>query len=57
VYCACPHEISAAILAERLRAAGYRQTWALAGGFDEWKRLHGSESPTQAANGDQAAAG
>ncbi len=36
VYCACPHEISAAILAERLRAAGYQKTWALAGGFDEW---------------------
>ena len=58
VYCACPHEISAAILAERLRAAGYQKTWALAGGFDEWKRLHGTEFPppaTQAAN--DAAAG
>lgn len=42
VYCACPHEVSAAILAERLRAAGYERTWALAGGFDEWKRLHGN---------------
>lgn len=46
VYCACPHEVSAAILAERLRAAGYERTWALAGGFDEWKRLHGNgDSP------------
>jgi len=39
VYCACPNEMSAAVLAERLRAAGYPNTWALAGGFDEWKRL------------------
>ncbi|WER49697.1 DedA family protein/thiosulfate sulfurtransferase GlpE [Cupriavidus sp. WKF15] len=58
VYCACPHEISAAILAERLRAAGYRQTWALAGGFDEWKRLHGTESPPHAEEAaNDAAAG
>lgn len=56
VYCACPHEISAAILAERLRAAGYRQTWALAGGFDEWKRLHGgAESPPHAVQAADAA--
>ncbi len=39
VYCACPHEMSAAVLAERLRTAGYPNTYALAGGFDEWKRL------------------
>lgn len=56
VYCACPHEMSAAVLAERLRTAGYANTWALAGGFDEWKRLQGvlventaPDSPTQAA--------
>jgi rhodanese-related sulfurtransferase len=42
VYCACPHEMSAAVLAERLRTAGYPNTWALAGGFDEWKRLQGT---------------
>lgn len=39
IYCACPNEMSAALLAERLRAAGYPNTWALAGGFDAWKRL------------------
>lgn len=44
VYCACPHEMSAAVLAERLRTAGYANTWALAGGFDEWKRLQGALS-------------
>jgi len=53
IYCACPNEVSAAILAERLIAAGYVSTWALAGGFDEWKRLHGEataqEAPRQAA--------
>jgi len=58
VYCACPHEMSAAVLAERLRSAGYPNTWALAGGFDEWKRLQGAlnphattaaDAPTQAA--------
>ncbi|CAJ94938.1 Rhodanese-related sulfurtransferase [Cupriavidus necator] len=50
VYCACPNELSAALLAERLRVAGYPKTWALAGGFDEWKRRHGGTAPTEAAN-------
>ena len=56
VYCACPHEVSAAVLAERLKAAGYANTWALAGGFDEWKRLHGEASQAAATEGDAAAA-
>jgi rhodanese-related sulfurtransferase len=34
VYCACPNEVSAAILVERLRAAGFENTWALQGGYD-----------------------
>lgn len=38
VYCACPNEVSAARLAARLRAAGYRNTWALLGGYEEWQR-------------------
>jgi len=38
VYCACPNEISAARLAARLRAAGYRNIWALQGGYDAWER-------------------
>ncbi|VCU68539.1 Inner membrane protein YohD [Pigmentiphaga humi] len=37
VYCACPNEISAALLAMRLRAAGYPNTWALQGGHDAWQ--------------------
>lgn len=36
VYCACPNEVSAALLASRLRAAGYRKTWALRGGYEAW---------------------
>ncbi|WP_454724457.1 MULTISPECIES: VTT domain-containing protein [Cupriavidus] len=47
IYCACPNEVSAAILAERLQAAGYLNTWALAGGFDEWKRLHEGASAVE----------
>lgn len=38
VYCACPNEISAARLAARLRAAGFVDTWALAGGYEAWLR-------------------
>jgi rhodanese-related sulfurtransferase len=36
VYCACPEEISAAVLADRLLKAGYRNACALAGGYDAW---------------------
>jgi membrane protein DedA with SNARE-associated domain/rhodanese-related sulfurtransferase len=36
VYCACPEEISAAVLADRLLKAGYRNVSALAGGYDAW---------------------
>lgn len=36
VYCACPNEVSAALLASRLRAAGYRKIWALRGGYEAW---------------------
>lgn len=38
VYCACPNEISAAMLAARLRAEGYGDTWALLGGYEAWER-------------------
>lgn len=36
VYCACPQEISAAVMADRLLKAGYRNVSALAGGYDAW---------------------
>jgi membrane protein DedA with SNARE-associated domain/rhodanese-related sulfurtransferase len=41
IYCACPNEISAARLAARLRAAGYRNIWALQGGYEAWERRAG----------------
>lgn len=58
IYCACPHELSAALLAERLKAAGFPKTWALAGGFDEWKRQQAAqdESAAPSATPDMAAA-
>ncbi|ALM82622.1 VTT domain-containing protein [Bordetella sp. N] len=36
VYCACPDEISAAVLAAKLKKAGYEHTWALLGGYNGW---------------------
>lgn len=36
IYCACPHELSAAMLAERLQASGHPRAWALSGGLDAW---------------------
>lgn len=54
IYCACPHEYSAAVLAERLRTAGYKNTWALAGGYDEWKKLQGAlAAKRKSAEGNQ----
>lgn len=37
IYCACPRELSAAMLAERLNAVGHARTWALSGGLDAWR--------------------
>ncbi|QRY79087.1 VTT domain-containing protein [Pseudomonas sp. PDNC002] len=37
IYCACPRELSAAMLAERLNASGHARTWALSGGLDAWR--------------------
>ncbi len=48
VYCACPNEISAARLAARLQAAGYRNTWALLGGYEAWERKARAVSGTPA---------
>lgn len=42
VYCACPNEVSAAQLAKKLRAAGYRNTFALRGGYEAWRRHAGN---------------
>ncbi|MUV15241.1 DedA family protein/thiosulfate sulfurtransferase GlpE [Noviluteimonas gilva] len=37
VYCDCPNEISAAVLAHALRARGFHKVRPLAGGFDAWR--------------------
>ncbi|HXR01867.1 MAG TPA: VTT domain-containing protein [Pseudomonas sp.] len=36
-YCACPNELSAALLAEKLRAHGLTRGKALVGGLDAWR--------------------
>lgn len=37
IYCACPHELSAALLAEKLGKHGLTRIHALTGGLDAWK--------------------
>jgi rhodanese-related sulfurtransferase len=36
VYCACPNEASAALVAKKLMRAGFRRVRPLAGGIDAW---------------------
>lgn len=48
VYCACPDEISAAVLANKLRKAGYMNTWALAGGYNAWLSRTQNTAPPMA---------
>jgi membrane protein DedA with SNARE-associated domain/rhodanese-related sulfurtransferase len=38
VYCDCPNDASAAILARKLHEKGFRRVRPLAGGFDAWQR-------------------
>ncbi len=45
VFCACPNEVSAALVALRLQAAGYHNTYALLGGFDAWQDSVGTSVP------------
>ncbi|MES1937855.1 rhodanese-like domain-containing protein [Salinisphaera hydrothermalis] len=46
VFCACPNEVSAALVALKLQAAGYRHTYALVGGYDAWQATVGTSMPT-----------
>ncbi|MFJ5296014.1 VTT domain-containing protein [Pseudomonas sp. NPDC088368] len=49
-YCACPNELSAALLAEKLRARGLTRGKALIGGLDAWREAHPDQDiPGQAA--------
>ncbi|WP_091904490.1 rhodanese-like domain-containing protein [Chitinasiproducens palmae] len=54
VYCACPNEVSAAQVAQRLRAAGFATVHVLRGGADAWRAAGypmDAESLTQQAVG------
>jgi rhodanese-related sulfurtransferase len=44
-YCTCPHDEASVSLAQELRTAGYTDVFALAGGFDAWKRAGGEVEP------------
>jgi membrane protein DedA with SNARE-associated domain/rhodanese-related sulfurtransferase len=49
-YCACPNELSAALLAQKLRAHGLTRGKALVGGLDAWREAHDeSDTPGQTA--------
>jgi membrane protein DedA with SNARE-associated domain/rhodanese-related sulfurtransferase len=49
-YCACPNELSAALLAQKLRAHGLTRGKALVGGLDAWREAHNeSDTPSQTA--------
>ena len=49
-YCACPNELSAALLAQKLRTHGLTRGKALVGGLDAWREAHGeSDTPSQTA--------
>jgi rhodanese-related sulfurtransferase len=49
-YCTSPNEGSSASLAQKLLERGYRQVWALRGGFDAWRNAgYPVESKRQAA--------
>ncbi|MCW0014579.1 thiosulfate sulfurtransferase GlpE, partial [Burkholderia pseudomallei] len=37
VYCSCPNEVSAALMAKRLTDAGFPHALALRGGLDAWR--------------------
>jgi rhodanese-related sulfurtransferase len=37
VYCACPNEASAAVIAKRLQKAGIKRVHPLLGGIDAWR--------------------
>jgi rhodanese-related sulfurtransferase len=52
VYCACPNEASAAVLARRLADKGYHRALPLLGGIDAWVA---AGYPTEAVELDSAA--
>ncbi|MCD0502358.1 DedA family protein/thiosulfate sulfurtransferase GlpE [Bordetella petrii] len=55
IYCSCPHEVSAALMARRLRLAGVKMVLPLAGGIDAWRLAGFPVDPVGAANEDEIA--
>ena len=45
IYCSCPNEISAAVLAKRLRKLGFADVRPLRGGIDAWREAGHPVSP------------
>ena len=45
IYCSCPNEISAAVLAKRMRKLGFADVRPLLGGIDAWRKSGHSVSP------------
>jgi membrane protein DedA with SNARE-associated domain/rhodanese-related sulfurtransferase len=37
IYCDCPNEVSAALVAEQMKTEGYKNVFPLAGGLDAWR--------------------
>jgi rhodanese-related sulfurtransferase len=37
IYCDCPNEVSAALVAEQMKANGYTDVFPLAGGLEAWR--------------------
>jgi rhodanese-related sulfurtransferase len=37
IYCDCPNEVSAALVAEQMKTEGYTDVFPLAGGIDAWR--------------------
>jgi rhodanese-related sulfurtransferase len=44
-YCTCPHDAGAVLVAQQLQAQGFRQAYALRGGFDAWRAAGGPVEP------------
>ncbi len=61
IYCSCPNEISAAVLAQRMRKLGFADVRPLLGGIDAWREagypVLPIARPSQAAAIDQAVNG
>ncbi|MPW23580.1 hypothetical protein GCT13_44400 [Paraburkholderia sp. CNPSo 3157] len=45
IYCDCPNEVSAALIAEQMKTEGYSHVFPLAGGLDAWRAAGFSLEP------------